>query len=182
MSASEEELHVGAVKVKRSRKTGRVKKGGPKRAMSSYLFFAQAMRPKLKEANPEMPFLAIGSELGQMWQKMSPSEKTPYEAMAAEDKARWHAEKSVYVPPPAPLKPAKAAKPKKDQSSVKKRPPTALSFFKKFKKNEYANNDSQLKPSEINQAISSAWKQMSEAEKEPFHMQAAEARGEEQYE
>jgi hypothetical protein len=73
---------------------GRKKKdpNAPKRAMSAYMFYAQANRDKVKKDHPGASFGEIGKILGKMWGKASASEKSKYEAKAEKDKERYEKE------------------------------------------------------------------------------------------
>jgi HMG (high mobility group) box len=68
----------------------------PKRASTSYLYFSNEMRPKLKERQPELTFGELGQKLGEMFRKLTPEEKEKYEKLAREDKARFSKETAAY--------------------------------------------------------------------------------------
>jgi HMG (high mobility group) box len=67
----------------------------PKRASTSYLYFSNEMRPKLKERQPELTFGELGQKLGEMFRKLTPEEKEKYEKLARDDKARFSKETRV---------------------------------------------------------------------------------------
>lgn len=68
----------------------------PKRALSAYMFFANANREQIRTDNPDISFGEVGRLLGQKWKELSDSEKAPYEAKAAADKKRYEDEKAAY--------------------------------------------------------------------------------------
>jgi hypothetical protein len=68
----------------------------PKRPNTSYIFFSNETRPKLKEDNPEMTFGETGKRLGEMFRELSPEQKERYERMARDDKARFDRETAQY--------------------------------------------------------------------------------------
>jgi len=68
----------------------------PKRGMSSFMYFSNEMRPKLKEEDPSLSFGEMGKKLGEMFRGLSPEEKEKYEKMAKDDKARYKRELSDY--------------------------------------------------------------------------------------
>ncbi|CAB9507342.1 group protein B3 [Seminavis robusta] len=73
----------------------------PKRAMSSYMYFAQDMRTKVAEENPDAKVTEISKILGEMWGKLDKTKSgkngaKKYEDMAAEDRDRYNKEKEVY--------------------------------------------------------------------------------------
>lgn len=47
----------------------------PKRAMSSFMFFANAKRQEVRSANPELKITDVGKKLGEMWKELSDDEK-----------------------------------------------------------------------------------------------------------
>ncbi|KIJ61226.1 hypothetical protein HYDPIDRAFT_138070 [Hydnomerulius pinastri MD-312] len=78
-------------------------KGGPKRALSAYMFFSQDWRERIKAENPDAGFGEVGKLLGAKWKELDEDEKKPYVEMAAKDKTRAEDEK-------ASMTAAKAAK------------------------------------------------------------------------
>lgn len=68
----------------------------PKRANTSYIFFSNEMRSKLKEKNPEMTFAEIGKRMGELFRELTPEQRERYEKMAREDKARFERETAHY--------------------------------------------------------------------------------------
>ncbi|KAJ3317940.1 FACT complex subunit [Boothiomyces sp. JEL0866] len=68
------------------------KKEGPKRAMTSFLYFCRDYRGKIKEKNPSMSLGEIGKELGLQWKNVSAEEKQIYEDLANQDKERYQRE------------------------------------------------------------------------------------------
>lgn len=82
----------GEEKGRRSRVKG--ERTGPKRPLSSYMYFCQEQRDSIKTANPSMNGKEITSELGRVWKSLSEEAKIPFEAKAATDKLRFETEKS----------------------------------------------------------------------------------------
>jgi high mobility group protein B2 len=72
----------------------------PKRNMSAYLLYQNAMRNQFKRENPGMTFGQLAKYTSHMYKNLTPEEKATWEARAAQDKARYDAEISAYVPPP----------------------------------------------------------------------------------
>ena len=87
-------------KEKKSKKTKKEKKSSSsskkgaivKGATSSFMYFSKDARPLVKEENPEMAFGDIAKAIGAKWKGLSDKEKKPFDALAAEDKARYNAE------------------------------------------------------------------------------------------
>lgn len=68
----------------------------PKRAMTSFFFFSNEMRSKIKKENPSMSFGELGKKIGELFRQLSPEEKEKYEQMARDDKARFKKEMASY--------------------------------------------------------------------------------------
>ena len=108
-------------KTSKKRKT----KAGPKRALSAYLYFCQAMRSNVKETNPTFAPKEITSELGRLWREMTDKQKKPYNKLNAKDKARFDEEKANWVdpssddqPPEPKKKSTKKSKASADEASA----------------------------------------------------------------
>lgn len=72
----------------------------PKRNMSAYLLYQNCMREQFKAHNPGMTFGQLAKYTSHMYKCLSQEEKNRWEAHAAQDKARYEAEMTTYVPPP----------------------------------------------------------------------------------
>jgi HMG (high mobility group) box len=72
----------------------------PKRNLSAYLLYQNAMREQFKRENPGMTFGQLAKYTSHMYKNLTPDEKGTWENRAAQDKGRFDAEISVYVPPP----------------------------------------------------------------------------------
>ena len=87
-------------RLKEEQKAAKKKKkkdpNAPKNARTSYLFFCNEVRERLKVEQPELAITEVGKEAGKLWKELSPSKKAKYEAMAAEDKLRYEREKAQY--------------------------------------------------------------------------------------
>ena len=68
----------------------------PKKAMSAFMYFSNKMRPKIKAENPAFSFGDLGKRIGELYRALTPSEKEPYEKMAAGDKNRFEKAKAAY--------------------------------------------------------------------------------------
>jgi len=75
-------------------------RNAPKRNMSAYLLYQNAMRDQFKRENPGMTFGQLAKYTSHMYKNLTPEEKASWDARAAQDKARYNAEISTYVPPP----------------------------------------------------------------------------------
>ena len=72
----------------------------PKRNMSAYLLYQNAMREQFKRENPGMTFGQLAKYTSHMYKNLTPEEKATWEQRATQDKARYDAELANYVPPP----------------------------------------------------------------------------------
>lgn len=72
----------------------------PKRNMSAYLLYQNAMRDQFKRENPGMTFGQLAKYTSHMYKNLTPEEKATWEARAEQDKARYDAEIAAYEPPP----------------------------------------------------------------------------------
>ena len=88
-------------KMKRKGSSGSKDPNAPKRGMSAFMFFSNAMRSKIKADNPEMAFGDIAKEIGKQFKALSAEEKKEWEEKAATDKARYQAEMADYSAPEA---------------------------------------------------------------------------------
>jgi len=68
----------------------------PKRSMNAYMFYSNANRAKMKEANKEVSPSDLVKMLAESWKKLSSNKKKRYEDMAADDKERYQKEMKAY--------------------------------------------------------------------------------------
>lgn len=72
----------------------------PKRNVSAYLHYQNAMRDEFKSQNPGMSFGQLSKFTSAMYAELASEEKALWTARAEEDKARFLQELAGYVPPP----------------------------------------------------------------------------------
>jgi hypothetical protein len=72
----------------------------PKRSMSAYLLFQNAMRDQFRRENPGMTFGQLAKYTSAMYKCLTSDEKATWDARAQQDKARFEQEMAHYVPPP----------------------------------------------------------------------------------
>lgn len=65
---------------------------GPKHPVSSYMFFCQDHREKIRKENPGLKLPEISKILGKEWGKLSDEEQAIYKDKAAKDKLRYQEE------------------------------------------------------------------------------------------
>jgi hypothetical protein len=83
-------------------KNGKVNRdaNAPKRNVSAYLMYQNAMRDTFKAENPGISFGELSRHTSQMYKNLTPEEKMQWEQAARQDKERFLAEISSYHPPP----------------------------------------------------------------------------------
>jgi len=74
----------------------KINPNAPKRAMSAFMFFSKAVRPMIKEDNPDMSFGDIGKLLGKAFKELRDKEKEKYEIMEEKEKERYQKEMLNY--------------------------------------------------------------------------------------
>ena len=84
---------------KKRTKSGR-DPNAPKRNLSAYLLFQNAMRDQYKCDNPGMTFGQLAKYTSHMYKNLSPEEKQMWVTRSEQDKARYDAEIATYVSPP----------------------------------------------------------------------------------
>ncbi|KAJ3020410.1 FACT complex subunit [Thoreauomyces humboldtii] len=120
----------------------KAKKEGPKRGMTSFLYFSKDKRPEILADAPGLALPEVAKKLGELWKSVSQEEKAKYEEMAKVDKERYQDEKAEFDANGGGGKEQegssekKAPKTKAKPKSVSKEPPS------KYKSEEFVESDS----------------------------------------
>ncbi|XP_050535918.1 FACT complex subunit Ssrp1 [Daktulosphaira vitifoliae] len=77
-------------KPRKPKKAKKVDDGRPKRAATAYMLWFNEARDDIKANNPGISFADVGKKGGEMWKKMSSSEKLKYEEKAAKAKEEYN--------------------------------------------------------------------------------------------
>ena len=85
--------------VKRKGSSGSKDPLAPKRGMSSFMLFSNAMRPIVKGESPDATFGEIAKIIGKKFKELSAEERKEWDAKSAKDKARYQAEMADYSAP-----------------------------------------------------------------------------------
>lgn len=95
---SQETVHKEAEDKKIIKKKKKADKdpNAPKRNLSSYMLFSQAVRPATVEKHPDLKAVDIAKLIGEKWNALSDKEKHPYIKQAEKEKARFDKETSAY--------------------------------------------------------------------------------------
>lgn len=87
-----------ATKGAKGKATKKAKKdpNAPKRGQTSFMFFSNEVRAKVKQENPDLTFGELGKKIGEMFKALTPQEKEKYEKLASKDKQRYQDAMKVY--------------------------------------------------------------------------------------
>ena len=167
-------------------KTGRKGKAekdinAPKRNMSAYLLYQNAMREQFKRENPGMTFGQLAKYTSHMYKNLTPDEKATWESRAAQDKARYDAEIASYVPPPGhdargvlieEHRPRKRNKRSPKDPAAPKRASGAYVFFTNEMRPKVMSEYPGIKFVELGKVLGERWRALDPDEKKRFEDQA----------
>lgn len=159
----------------------RVKKVGPKRPKSAYLFFCDKEREVIKKANPTFSTTQITSALGEHWKALkAKGEKAcaVYIASAVADKERYEKEKAEMSSEPAKAKPVSKGKAKKqvvevveEEVEVEEEAPkpaapvkgkkSGYQLFCEQKREEVKAANPKMKAGDVTKELAKMWKESS---------------------
>jgi hypothetical protein len=132
----------------------------PKKAKTSYMYFCDEMRSKLRDENPEMKMTEITKILGSTWKDLSDDEKGVYVKKASKDKKRFENEIVGYVrPSDDELVEQKVNKKtsRKKEDGAPKSAICAFFFFSKEKRSGLKQENPEMKPSDISKELGRMW-------------------------
>ena len=164
------------------------KPSGPKKSLTSYIFFCKEHRSVLKEEQPDLSAKDITSELGKLWRNMSDSDKVPYTKLALKDKSRYEEEKSSAASAsssssslPEEESPKKESSKKKEpkdkvkkESSKKKEPKddkvkkTGYIIFCQKNRQEVKDNNKDWNSKQITKELGEMWSKLSKDEQKKY--------------
>jgi len=150
----------------------------PKRNMSAYLLYQNAMRDQFKAQNPGMTFGQLSKYTSVMYAQMSPVEKEACNARAEADKARYLHELSIYVPktgfdskgdaimpPPVDFdKKGKRRKPDRDVNAPKRNVPAYL-LYQNAMRNQFKAENPGMTFGQLSKYTSHMYKALTPEEK-----------------
>jgi hypothetical protein len=169
------------------------KRAGPKRALTSYIFFCKDQRAVLKDEKSKLSTKELTAELGKRWRELSEKDRKPYEKLATKDKDRYEKEKSDWVDPEgdedAPKKKTKAKKaPSKKKTKAKKAPSKKKTKAKKApskprRKSGYIVYCQEIRPGlkeehedwtsqQVTKELGRTWSELSEQEQNEYNERA----------
>jgi len=142
---------------KKEKKAKKKKADGPKRPQSAYMCYANAERPNLKAANPELTFGELGRKLGAQWGELTAEEKKPYDELAAKDKQRYEDEGGVTK-----------AKGRKRKQEGPKKALSAYMFFAQEWRPKLAEENPDASFGELGKLVGAKWQELTLEEKKPY--------------
>jgi len=155
----------------------------PKRNMSAYLLYQNAMREQFKRENPGMTFGQLAKYTSHMYKNLTPEEKATWEARAQQDKARYDAEISAYVPPPGhdargvlieEQRPKRRQKRAPRDPAAPKRASGAYVFFTNDMRPKVLQEFPGIKFVELGRVLGERWRALQPEEKKRYDEMAAE--------
>jgi high mobility group protein B2 len=155
----------------------------PKRNVSAYLLYQNAMREQFKRENPGMTFGQLAKYTSHMYKNLTPEEKATWDARAAQDKARYSAEISQYVPPPGhdargnmieSHRPRKRSKRSPKDPNAPKRASGAYVFFTNEMRPVVMKQFPGIKFVEMGRVLGERWRALGPAEKKRFEEMAGQ--------
>eukprot|EP00934_Nitzschia_sp_Nitz4_P007949 Nitzschia sp. Nitz4//scaffold2_size372955//188557//189679//NITZ4_000428-RA/size372955-snap-gene-0.32-mRNA-1//1//CDS//3329546793//7939//frame0 len=143
----------------------------PKRAMSAYFLFSQAMRETVKAENPEAAFGEIARLLSAKYKALSDKELKKWTKKAEADKLRYQEEMKDYVPMEEPG--GKRKKAKKDPNAPK-RNMSAYFLFSLEERPRVKESNPEADFAQVARIISQRFKELSASERKIWDKKAAE--------
>jgi hypothetical protein len=141
-------------------------KGGPKKSKSSYMFFCDDERQKLKTENLDLSNKEIISTLAARWKTFKEDPKNVsrlehYTKLAEQDKQRYETERENYVPEVSSEEGVKKKR-KKSNSDVKKNKSSYM-FFCAEERSKIIESMPELNNKQIITELGSRWKTLKES-------------------
>ena len=160
--------------------TEKVKREGPKRGLTAYIFFCKNQRPIIKDNNPNLSTKEITIQLGKEWKELSENEKSPYNKLAQDDKKRYENEKNHQSKSKSSTKQSKSkssTKQSKSKSSTKqsksksstKKGKSAYIIFCQQERQKLKNENDELTGQEITKELARQWKELSPKQQSKFN-------------
>lgn len=147
-----------------------------KNTKTSYMFWSQEERPKLKEEHPHYTFADIARVLGQRWKELSEEEKQPYIDLSNTDRDRFVTEKQKLQESGWLGVGDEDGKKRKKAKKEPKQAASGYQLFCKDKRDTLKSTHPDIKFGDYGKVLGSMWKQLSEDDKKPYEEQAKHAK------
>lgn len=145
---------------------------GPKRALSSYMYFVKLRRSTLADANPHLDNRELVSKLGAMWRVMNTRDKAPFVKLAEKDKKRYEKEKKTWVDPDPEGLLDKRRRRKAPRKPGPKRALSSYMCFVKLYRPTVKRNNPHLENKMIVSRLGALWRGMSASGKKKYEKEA----------
>ena len=155
----------------------------PKRNLSTYLLYQNAMREQFKRENPGMTFGQLAKYTSHMYKNLTPQERASWDSRAAQDKARYDVELAAYVPPPGhdargvlieDNRPRKRNKRAPKDPSAPKRASGAYVFFTNEMRPKVMHDYPGIKFVELGKVLGERWRALTPKQKTKYEKIAAQ--------
>jgi high mobility group protein B2 len=156
----------------------KVKSKGPKRGLTSYIFFCKEQRSLLKEEDSNLETKEITSELGKRWRELSEKDRKPFEKLAAKDKDRYEKEKAELLES-NPNSNSNLSSSEKEPASKKKKKSSKKEDSKNSRKSGYILYCQEVRPTlkvnkdltsqQITKELGRKWKELSEHDQKSYN-------------
>jgi len=152
----------------------------PKKAMTAYMAYQQAVRAQVKADNPEMKFGDLSRKVAADWKALTEKQKEKYTEISDKDKERYKKAMKHYVPPSSSssdsdsdAKKPKKKKAKRDPNAPKKAK-NAFLFYVEANRADVAASNPNAKQAELLKILGAKWKSLSDDEKKPYNKKVEE--------
>jgi high mobility group protein B2 len=155
----------------------------PKRNLSAYLLYQNAMREQFKRENPGMTFGQLAKYTSHMYKNLTPEEKATWESRSQQDKSRYDTEIASYVPPPGhdargvlieEHRPKRRTKRGPKDPAAPKRASGAYVFFTKEMRPKVLSEFAGIKFVELGKVLGERWRALTPEEKKRYEEIASE--------
>jgi high mobility group protein B2 len=155
----------------------------PKRSMSAYLLYQNAMREHFKRENPGMTFGQLAKYTSHMYKNLTPAERALWDSRASQDKSRYEAEIAHYIPPPGhdargvlidDQRPRKRSKRAPKDPAAPKRASGAYVFLTNEIRPQIQQEYPGIKFTELGKVLGQRWRALSPQERKRYEDMAAQ--------
>jgi len=150
----------------------------PKRNLSAYLLYQNAMRDQFKGDNPGMTFGQLSKYTSHMYKSLTPEEKAQWEERAQRDKVRFEEEMKHYNPPNGFdaqgnllaefAVPRKNSKKNAKDPNMPKRARGSYLLFTKDERPKIQLEDPCLKFTDMGAVLGERWRNLSEEDRKKY--------------
>eukprot|EP00043_Microstomoeca_roanoka_P000816 m.29258 g.29258 ORF g.29258 m.29258 type:complete len:222 (-) comp10517_c0_seq1:588-1253(-) len=144
----------------------------PRGALTPYMCFSKQVRPAVMQQHPNAAVTEIAKLIGAKWRMLSQDEKQPFIDMAKADRARYKAAMQNYVPTPGYEEGGRRRKKAKKDPNAPKKPKSAYFLYAETRRDILRGQHPDARISEIAKITGEEWRNLSDAQKQPFYQRA----------